>query len=104
MKYNQKYNYVWAKYENLELIQRWFECVWATVVEYGILKNNIYNFDKTGFQMKVIAITKVITKLERAGRPHTIQPGNHKWIIVIETVSAHSITISPLMIFEAVMH
>ena len=103
-KYNQKYNYIQAKCKDPELIWGWFERVQATVAEYDILENGIYNFNETGFQMGVIATTKVITGSERAERPHTIQPGNHEWVTVIETVSAHSITIPPLVIFEAVMH
>ena len=54
--------------------------------------------------MRVIAITKVITESERAERSCTIQPGNHEWITVIETVSACDITISSLIIFKAVIH
>ena len=49
LKYNWKYDYIQAKCENSKLIQKWFECVQVTVVEYNILKNNIYNFDETDF-------------------------------------------------------
>jgi hypothetical protein len=47
-------------------------------MEYGILNEDIYNFDETGFQIGVIAIVKVVTSSERQGRPKTIQPGNRE--------------------------
>src|SRR5205809_901373 len=103
-KYNRKYDYQRAKCEDPELIRGWFECVRSVITEYGILDDDIYNFDETGFQMGVIATAKVITDTDRASRPRTIQPGNCKWITIIETIGAHSYTILPLVIFEAVMH
>jgi hypothetical protein len=45
------------------------------MAKYGILDEDIYNFDETGFQMGVISIAKVITGAERA-RPVSIHPGN----------------------------
>jgi len=32
------------------------------IAEYSIHKNDIYNFDETGFQMSVISTAKVITE------------------------------------------
>jgi hypothetical protein len=39
-----------------------------TIAKYSIVDKDIYNFDKTGFQIGVILIAKVITRAER-GRP-----------------------------------
>lgn len=47
--------------EDLKLIKEWFECVQATIMEYGILDEDIYNFDETGFAMGLIATARVIT-------------------------------------------
>jgi hypothetical protein len=46
------------------------------IIEYSILDDDIYNFNKTGFQMGVIVTVKVVTGTDRAGRPRIIQPGN----------------------------
>ena len=46
---------------------------------------------------------KVVIGIDRAGRPRTTQPGNRKWVTVIETISARGVAIPPLIIFEAVM-
>ncbi|KFY92912.1 hypothetical protein V498_04671 [Pseudogymnoascus sp. VKM F-4517 (FW-2822)] len=43
-----------------------------------ILEQDIYNFDKAGFAMGVIATAKVVTSLEAKNRPKTIQPGNRE--------------------------
>ena len=103
-KYNRKYDYQQAKCEDLELITDWFRHVRSTIIEYGILDDDIYNFDETGFQMGVISTAKVITGTDRAGRPRTIQPGNREWVTVIETISVCGVSILPLIILEAVMH
>jgi hypothetical protein len=68
-KYNRKYDYQRAKCEDPALIRAWFQRVEATIGEYGILNEDIYNFDETGFQMGVIATAKVVTSSERQGRP-----------------------------------
>jgi hypothetical protein len=47
------------------------------IKKYRILEEDIYNFDKTGFQMGVISIAKVITRAEKA-KPVSIQPSNRE--------------------------
>ena len=103
-KYNRKYDYQRAKCEDLDLIRAWFQRIQRTKAEYGILDDDTYNFDETGFQMGVISTAKVVTGADRAGRPRTIQPGNRKWVTVIEAICARGFTIPPLIIFKAVMH
>lgn len=77
-KYNQKYNYQRAQCEDPKLIRAWFQRVQATIAEYGIHEDDIYNFDETGFQMGVISTAKVVTESDQAGRPRTTQPGNRE--------------------------
>ena len=43
---------------------------------YKILNKDTQNFNKTSFQMGVIATTKVVTETDRAGWPRIIQLGN----------------------------
>jgi hypothetical protein len=73
-------------------------------IQYGILDEDIWNFDETGFQMGVIATARVVTGTDRAGRPRTVQPGNREWVTIIECINALGGMIPPLVIFEAVMH
>ena len=48
-KYTWKYDYQCAKCENHKLIKAWFICVKKTIKKYGIIKEDIYNMDETGF-------------------------------------------------------
>jgi hypothetical protein len=38
-------------------------------VKYGIIDEDIYNFDETVFQIGVVTTAKVITGAERSNRP-----------------------------------
>ncbi|RFU25712.1 hypothetical protein B7463_g10623, partial [Scytalidium lignicola] len=77
-KYIRKYNYQRAKCEDPKLIQQWFNQFLETKLQYGILDEDIYNFDETGFAMSIIAITKVVTASEYFGKPPLLQPGNRE--------------------------
>src|ERR1044072_6449979 len=48
---SRRYNYQRAKQENPAVIQEWFNTIQTTVQNYGILPEDIYNFDETGFAM-----------------------------------------------------
>jgi hypothetical protein len=48
-KYTHKYDYQRAKCEDPKIIKQWFDLVQNTIVKYGILEQDIYNFDETGF-------------------------------------------------------
>jgi hypothetical protein len=54
--------------------------------------------------MGVISTSKVITTSDRKGRPRTKQPGNRKWVTVIEAVSAKGQAIPPFIIFDGKLH
>ena len=82
-RYNRKYDYQRAKCEDPTIIRDWFRLVRNTIAKYGILDEDIYNFDETGFQMGVISTAKVITGAERA-RPVSVQPGNRQWGTAID--------------------
>lgn len=48
---SRKYDHQRALCEDPEKVSAWFTPVQKTINEYGILDNDIYNFDETGFQM-----------------------------------------------------
>ena len=60
-KYSRRYNYERAKCEDPKIIKEHFDRVQAAISEYGILLEDIYNFDETGFVMGLCATAKVIT-------------------------------------------
>ncbi|KFZ00288.1 hypothetical protein V498_00179, partial [Pseudogymnoascus sp. VKM F-4517 (FW-2822)] len=57
-KFSRKYDYKRAKCEDPKIIKEWFSLVRNTVAKYGILEQDIYNFNEAGFAMGVIATAK----------------------------------------------
>ncbi|KAL1954570.1 hypothetical protein VTO42DRAFT_1045 [Malbranchea cinnamomea] len=77
-KFSRKYDYQRALCEDPEVTRGWFKLVQNTIAKYGILPDDIYNFDETGFQMGVIATTRVVTGSEKARNPKLVQPGDRE--------------------------
>jgi hypothetical protein len=76
--YNRKFDIQRVEVKDLEIIGKWFKLVGDTIAKYGVLKEDIFNFDETSFQMGVISTSKVITTSDRKGRLRTKQLGNRK--------------------------
>lgn len=102
-KYTRKYDYQRAKCEDPTIIRDWFRLVRNTIEKYGILEEDIYNFDETGFQMGVISTAKVITGANK-GKPVSVQPGNREWVTVIDCISSYGYSVPPVIIFEGKVH
>ena len=75
-KWNSKFHSQRARCEDPVKIAAWFKLVEETLTAYGILNEDTYNFDKTGFMMGVAATSKVITSSDTVGRATVVQPGN----------------------------
>jgi hypothetical protein len=60
-RFSRQINYKRAKCEDPEVIQAWFKCVQTAISTYSIANEDIYNFNKTGFAMGLVATIKVIT-------------------------------------------
>jgi hypothetical protein len=52
-KWNRKYDYKRALCEGPTLIRNWFKRVQDIKIQYGILDEDVWNFDETSFQMGV---------------------------------------------------
>jgi hypothetical protein len=87
-KWTRKFNSQRAQCEDPAVIAAWFKLVAETRQTYGVLDQDIYNFDETGFAMGVAATSKVVTSSDRVGRAVTIQPGNREWVTAIECINA----------------
>ena len=57
MKFSRKYDYQRALCEDPEAITGWFRLVENTKAKYGILDEDTWNFDESGFMMGAIATT-----------------------------------------------
>jgi hypothetical protein len=61
---------------NPAVVSPWFDLVRNVKAKYGILDEDTYNFDETGFQIGVGGSVKVVTASERRLKPIGIQPGD----------------------------
>ncbi|EED15710.1 pogo transposable element, putative [Talaromyces stipitatus ATCC 10500] len=100
-KFARKYNYERAKCEDPKIIQEHFDRVRDAISKYGILPEDIYNFDETGFAMGLCATAKVITGSDRYARPKLLQPGNREWVTAIEATNSTGWAIPSYIIFKA---
>ena len=103
-KFSRKYDYKRALCEDPQVIEGWFRLVQNVKVKYGILEEDIYNFDEAGFMMGVIATAKVVTSSEARNRPKRAQPGNREWVSIIQGINSTGWTIPPFIIFKAAVH
>jgi hypothetical protein len=56
-------------------------------VQHGILSEDIYNFDETGFAIGLTATAKVVTQSEYYSQRPVCEPGNQEWVTTIESIS-----------------
>jgi hypothetical protein len=71
--YTRAYDRQRALCEDAALIKPWFELVRSIKEKYGILDEDTYNFDETGFMMGVITLQLVITVLGGVCVPGVMQ-------------------------------
>lgn len=74
---SRRYNYQCAKYKDPKTIQKCFDTVQCTIIEYDITNNNIWNFDETGFAIGIISRFYIIISSEyQESQQKILQPGN----------------------------
>jgi hypothetical protein len=104
VKFSRKYDYRRALCEDPEVIRGWFRLVQNMKAKHGILDEDTYNFDETGFMIGQISAGGVVTGSERRGRPKSIQPGNREWVTVIQGINSMGGAIPPFIIFGGKHH
>jgi hypothetical protein len=103
-KWNRKFHSQRARCEDPIKISAWFKLVEDTRQTWGILHEDTYNFDETGFMMGVAATSKVVTSADTIGRATVIQPGNREWVTAIECVNASGWCLPPFVILSGKLH
>ena len=86
--------------EDPKIIQKWFNDLKELRFTKGILDEDIYNFDKTGFAMGWIGTTKVVSRSNMPGRPLLIQPGSREWVTTIECINTRGWSVLTCIIFK----
>lgn len=102
--YTRAYDRQRALCEDTSIIEPWFKLYNAIKEKYGILDEDTYNFDETGFMMGMITSQLVITGRERRGRRKALQPGNREWTTVINSINAIGWSLPPFIIFKGKQH
>jgi len=103
-RYTRRYDYQRAKCEDPKVIGEWFTLVRNVKAKYGIVDDDIYNFDETGFMMGIIFAGMVVTTSDGRGKAKLAQPGNREWATVIQGVNAVGWAIPPFIILAAQYH
>lgn len=103
-RFTRGYDYQRAKCEDPAIIQDWFDLVRNMVAKYGILDEDIWNFDETGFMMGIITSAMVVTSSDGRGKAKMVQPGNREWATVVQAVSAYGDSIPPFIILAGKNH
>ena len=103
-RWTRQYDYQRAKCEDPKVIGEWFALVRNVKAKYGIVEDDIYNFDETGFMMGIIFAGMVVTTSDGRGKAKLAQPGNREWATVIQGVNALGWAIPPFIILAAQYH
>ena len=98
-RWSRPYDHQRAACEDPAAIQRWFDLVKSTKERWGIVDDDIYNFNETSFIIGKILSQIVITASEGYRKKKRIQPGNREWVTVIQGVGALGRRIPPFVVF-----
>jgi hypothetical protein len=88
--------------ENPHVINAWFVKFKAIVSEHGIVTDDIWNMDETGFQIGVGKDQMVVTKRRRA--QYFSLPTNRESATAVEAISAAGRVIPVFLILSGTMH
>ena len=94
------YNYQRAKIKDFKVLDTQFKQINKTIQKYSIVLSDIYNFNKTGFIIDLIAIAKVITRFNILGKLFLLQLENWEQITTIEYINSNKQTLSFYIIFK----
>lgn len=103
-RFNRKIDYQRIFCEDPDAYRAWFRLVEDTIAKHGILAEDIYNFDETGFMMGMILSGMVVTSAERRGRPRQAQQGDREWATVIQAVCSDGYVVPAYIILAGKTH
>jgi hypothetical protein len=92
-----------ARCNNHETLSNWFKLVQETCEKYGIVPEDIYNMDETGFMMGIAATAKVMVRRGKHDR-FVSQPGNRQWATVVGCISGAGEVLPPWFFFKGKQH
>jgi hypothetical protein len=97
--WSHPYNHQQGACEDPAVIQPWFTLVQLMKAKYGIVDEDTWNFDETGFMMGKISSQLVVTGSEKPGKQKKLQPGDCEWVTLVQGIAATGHIIPPFLIF-----
>ena len=82
-----------------EVLRKWYDMVEALLDRHKFLPENIYNMDETECCLGTY-INQVVLKTSATKRTYKKSPEAHKWVSIIECISAADKAIPPVVIFK----
>jgi hypothetical protein len=101
---SHSYDFQRALCKDPKLIKTWFQRVMDIKAKYGIQDCDIWNFDETGFMIRVISPSMVVTRADRKGRRKKVQSGNKEWATAIACINSEGCEIPPFLIVKGTYH
>jgi hypothetical protein len=98
-RWSRPYDRQRAACEDSAIIKPWFTLVQNMKAKYGIVDEDMYNFDESGFLLGKISSQLVVTGLERPGKAKKLQPGDREWVTLVQGVGSTGRVIPPFLIF-----
>src|SRR5271156_1180332 len=84
-------------------IRAHFEKFQAACIFFGIVFDDIWNYDETGFRVGVGRAHEIITRLKNR-RLYLSDPDNRESVTLVETISAGGAVLDPFIILPGVNH
>jgi hypothetical protein len=98
-RWSRPYDRQRAACEDPAIIRSWFSLVQSMKAKYGIVDEDTWNFDESGFMIGKISSQLVVTGLEKPGKQKKLQPGDREWVTLVQSVAATGHMIPPFLIF-----
>ncbi|SYW81915.1 uncharacterized protein UHO2_00412 [Ustilago hordei] len=87
------------------VVEAYFDVLKKTIAKYGILPENLFNMDETGFLIGQSQCQYIIVPRENGkNQCFRSQPGNWETITVIECIGAQGTKPPPMVIFQGKKH
>ena len=91
----------WAAANNPAAIQKWYTLYKNIKEQWGILPYNKYNFDKSGFYIKISSSQWIIIRVLNTKRIYLASEINCNFTLVLEAISSNRIIFTLVVIIKS---
>ena len=96
----------WAAANDPAVIQEWYTLYRNTKEQWGILPCDKYNFDESGFRIKIGSSQWIITRVSDTKKMYLASETNRDFTSVLEAISSDGVVFAPAVIIKGqqIMH